>query len=148
MGLFEKGLVQLERELNKWREAGKSVGRKLGRIEERKRVLEILKKERDEWVKPASFSYRNALTDLIERIEVQFWVDKSGRPLTRFEALDLLAEVNALVSEQKFGAAMTLIGMDDQAFSPEQSLDELWQVFMVRFADLARQAGVDLKGSK
>ena len=148
MGLFEKGLVQLERELNKWREAGKSVGRKLGRIEERKRILEILKKERDEWVKPASFSYRNALTDLIERIEVQFWVDKSGRPLTRFEALDLLAEVNALVSEQKFGAAMTLIGMDDQAFSPEQSLDELWQVFMVRFADLARQAGVDLKGSK
>lgn len=148
MGVFEKGLVHLERELNRWREAGKSVGRKLGRIEERKRILEILKKERDEWVKPSSFSYRNALTDLIERIEVQFWIDKSGRPLTRFEALDLLTEVNTLVSEQKFGAAMTLIGMDDQAFSPEQSLDELLQVFMVRFADLARQAGVDLKGLK
>jgi hypothetical protein len=43
---------------------------------------------------------------------------------------------------------MTLIGMDDQAFSPEQSLDELLQVFMVRFADLARQAGVDVKGLK
>ena len=35
--MLERGLVYLERELNKWREAGKEIGRKLGVIEERKR---------------------------------------------------------------------------------------------------------------
>jgi len=37
VALLERGLVYLERELNKWREAGKEIGRKLGVIEERKR---------------------------------------------------------------------------------------------------------------
>jgi len=37
VGLFEEGLVHLERELNNWREAGKEIGRKLGVVEERKR---------------------------------------------------------------------------------------------------------------
>jgi len=37
VALLERGLVHLERELNKWREAGKEIGRKLGVIEERKR---------------------------------------------------------------------------------------------------------------
>ena len=136
-----------EVELNAWREAGKKVGRKLGVIDERKRIIAILKEERDSWTKPTSFNYKNALDDLIERIEVKFWVDdKSGRPLSRFEALDLLYDVNQLVNQQKFGAAMKLIGMDDAAFAPEQPLDEMLQVFMVRFADLARQAGIDIKG--
>ncbi len=38
MGVLERGLVHLETELNRWREAGKEVGRKLGVIEERKRI--------------------------------------------------------------------------------------------------------------
>lgn len=38
MGVLERGLVHLETELNRWREAGKQVGRKLGVIEERKRI--------------------------------------------------------------------------------------------------------------
>jgi len=151
VALVQAGVVSMDREieLNLWREGGKKVGRKLGVIQERKRIIAILEEERDSWVKPASFSYKNALTDLIERISVKFWVDdKSGRPLNRFEALDLLYEVNKLVNEQKFGAAMQLIGMDDAAFAPEQTMDEMLQVFMVRFADLARQAGIDLKGMK
>ena len=36
--MFTRGLVHLETELNRWREAGKQVGRKLGVIEERKRI--------------------------------------------------------------------------------------------------------------
>lgn len=36
--MLERGLVHLETELNRWREAGKEVGRKLGVIEERKRI--------------------------------------------------------------------------------------------------------------
>lgn len=36
--MFTRGLVYLETELNRWREAGKEVGRKLGVIEERKRI--------------------------------------------------------------------------------------------------------------
>lgn len=36
--MFTRGLVHLETELNRWREAGKEVGRKLGVIEERKRL--------------------------------------------------------------------------------------------------------------
>lgn len=34
-----------ERELNKWREAGKHVGRKLGVVAERKRIIEMLDNE-------------------------------------------------------------------------------------------------------
>lgn len=36
--MFTRGLVHLETELNRWREAGKEIGRKLGVIEERKRL--------------------------------------------------------------------------------------------------------------
>ena len=36
--MFTRGLVHLETELNRWREAGKQIGRKLGVIEERKRI--------------------------------------------------------------------------------------------------------------
>ena len=43
MGLFEKGLVFVEREeLERWREAGKEVGRKLGVVQERERIIKLL----------------------------------------------------------------------------------------------------------
>ena len=83
-----------EVELERWREAGKEVGRKLGVIQERKRnvqlaadlerkydywinfgreveqgrIIEILLEEQANWTKPSSFSYKNALQTLIERI--------------------------------------------------------------------------------
>ena len=41
--MFTRGLVHLETELNRWREAGKEVGRKLGVIEERKRLKKEMK---------------------------------------------------------------------------------------------------------
>jgi len=92
----EEKLVHMDREveLERWREAGKEVGRKLGVIQERRRnvqmaadlerkyeywikfgrdveqgrIIEILLDEQTNWTKPQSFSYRNALQALIEKI--------------------------------------------------------------------------------
>ncbi len=55
-------------ELDRWREAGKAVGRTLGVIEERRRIIALLEQERDGWSKPTTFSYKNALTNLIQII--------------------------------------------------------------------------------
>ena len=42
--MFARGLVHMatEVDLNRWRDAGKEIGRKVGIVEERKRILNIL----------------------------------------------------------------------------------------------------------
>lgn len=42
--MFEKGLVHMatEVDLNRWRDAGKEIGRKIGVVEERKRIIELI----------------------------------------------------------------------------------------------------------
>lgn len=64
--------------------------------------------------------------------------------MTRFEALDLLTEITNLVNENKFGAAMAKIGMDNVPFADQLTIDELAQIFQVRVIDLAKYAGVKI----
>jgi hypothetical protein len=42
--MFARGLVHMatEVDLNRWREAGKQIGRKVGVVEERKRIIKLL----------------------------------------------------------------------------------------------------------
>ena len=62
--------------------------------------------------------------------------------LTRYEAIDLLCAIHQDLLENRYGSAMEKIGMDPELFGPEQTLDELAEVFMVRLVDLQRYAGV------
>lgn len=64
--------------------------------------------------------------------------------MTRFEALDLLIELRDLLEANKYGEAMQRIGMEDSLFDQEASLNELMQVFQVRYMDLARYVGIDI----
>ncbi len=66
-----EGVVSLDREVdpNVWREAGKEVGRKLGVVQERKRVLAILQQEQQAWVRQSAFSYTQALDKLMAQIK-------------------------------------------------------------------------------
>lgn len=76
---------------------------------------------------------------------ILWWArEKDAQPLDRFDALDLLVEVNDLIQAQKYGAAMRLLGMTPEMFAPEQTIEELAQVVEVRMAALAKQAGVKL----
>lgn len=44
VGVSKKGLVHMatEVDLNRWREAGKEIGRKIGVVEERNRIIELI----------------------------------------------------------------------------------------------------------
>ena len=44
-------------------------GLKTGRLQERQTILEILRTQRDNWKKPATFNYLKALDQLISEIE-------------------------------------------------------------------------------
>lgn len=75
MALLERGLVHLETELNKWREAGKEIGRKLGVVEERKRIVDLLNNSYsvtailDDYLEDKTFSREDAIQSLIQIIE-------------------------------------------------------------------------------
>lgn len=74
--------------------------------------------------------------------KVFFIKKKNDQMLDRFEALDLFMRAVELTNAQRYGEAMRLIGMDSDAFTEEQSLDELVGIFAVRMSDLAKQAGI------
>jgi hypothetical protein len=62
--------------------------------------------------------------------------------MTRFEALALLQKVSMLISQEKIFEAMAAIVMDDSVFPEGQKLEEIFQAFEVRLADLMKYAGI------
>lgn len=81
---------------------------------------------------------------------MSIWFSKKTKTgevaLTRFEALDLIMEINKLLEEQKYGSAMAKIGMENMPYADETTLEELMQVFEVRMSDLMRYAGIKVGG--
>lgn len=64
--------------------------------------------------------------------------------LTRFEALDLISDIQEASKRERFGEVMRLLGMENMPHVEATSLEELAQIASVRMADLCRQAGVTI----
>lgn len=69
---------------------------------------------------------------------------KQARPLTQFEAIDLLTAIMIDLQENRYGRAMSRIGMNPDLFDDKMSVEDLAGVFQVRLIELAKTAGVPI----
>lgn len=53
----------------RWLEARIEAWREIGVEAERNRIIKLIEAERDAWTRQPAFNYKNALTDLIEKIK-------------------------------------------------------------------------------
>lgn len=56
-------------ELNRWREAGKGIGRKLGALQERKRIVELIETARKTALRRGAILQANYLLEI--RVEIE-----------------------------------------------------------------------------
>lgn len=75
---------------------------------------------------------------------IKFYIFEDPQPRNRWQALDLLIEVQEAMIANRPGKVCTLLEMDPSLFE-ELTMDELGHVLEIRITDLAKEAGVKLE---